>query len=137
MPVSLAPDSVGREQRERPLVLLIEDNVTQLDLYTLVLEEAVDVVTATRAESGYEVACTEGPDAIVLDVLLPDGDGLALCARLRANAATRAIPIVVLTADDGAYARAQSVRSELTDVLLKPCSADRLLSAIRSAIEPD
>src|SRR5712691_11148452 len=100
-------------QRERSLVLFIEDNLTQLDLYSMVLREQCDVVTATRGEMGYELACSEHPDAIVLDVLLPDVDGLTLCERLRANPSTASIPVIVLTGDDGAYARAQLVRSEL------------------------
>ncbi len=122
-------------QRERSLVLLIEDNLTQLDLYTMVLSEQCVVVTATRGETGYELACSEQPDAIVMDVLLPDVNGLALCKRLRANPSTASIPVIVLTGDNVAYARAQLVRSELTGVLLKPCPADRLLSAVRQSVE--
>ncbi len=122
-------------QRERSLVLLIEDNLTQLDLYTMVLSEQCVVVTATRGETGYELACSERPDAIVMDVLLPDVNGLALCKRLRANPSTASIPVIVLTGDNVAYARAQLVRSELTGVLLKPCPADRLLSAVRQSVE--
>ena len=121
--------------RQRALVLFIEDNLTQLDLYAMVLREKCDVVTATRGETGYELASSEHPDAIVLDVLLPDVDGLTLCERLRANPSTASIPVIVLTGDDGAYARAQLVRSELTGVLLKPCPADRLFSAVRQAVE--
>jgi CheY-like chemotaxis protein len=122
-------------QRQRALVLLIEDNLTQLDLYSMVLREECDVVTATRGEMGYELACTEHPDAIVADVLLPDVSGLALSKRLRANPSTASIPVIVLTGDDVAYARAQLVRSELTGVLLKPCPADQLLSTVRQAVE--
>ena len=54
-----------RTGRTRPLVLFIEDNLTQLDLYVMVLEEHMDVITATRGEAGYELACTERPDMIV------------------------------------------------------------------------
>jgi CheY-like chemotaxis protein len=135
MPPPVVSDPRSTAPRERPLVLFIEDNLTQLDLYAMVLEEALDVVKATRGETGYDVACCEHPDVIVLDILLPDVDGLALCARLHANPATAAIPIIVLTGDARAYARAQLVRSELTGVLLKPCPADRLLAAVRMAID--
>jgi twitching motility two-component system response regulator PilH len=123
-----------RHPRQRPLVLFIEGNLTQLDLYSLVLQPEVDVIQASRAMLGYALACQEIPDVIVVDVVLPDADGLALCQQLHANPQTAGIPILVLTDDDGAYARAQFARSDLTGVLMKPCSTDRLLAALREAV---
>jgi len=120
----------------RPLVLIIEDNVTQLDLYALVLEEQFDVVRATRGETGYALAVAQHPAAVVIDVMLPDVDGLTVCARLRANPATSGIPLIVLTGDDEALARARAMRFRLKDVLTKPCSADRLIGVIRAAVAP-
>lgn len=135
MPLSVQPSPDPTSDRKRPLVLFIEDNITQLDLYTMVLEEAFDVIRATRGESGYREACYRQPDAIVIDVLLPDVDGLTLCARLRKNPVTASIPLIVLTGDDAAYARAQLRRSHLSDVLMKPCPADRLLAVLRATLE--
>jgi DNA-binding response OmpR family regulator len=135
MAVTVEPHVASTEARLRPRVLFIDDNLVQLDLYAMVLEHDVDVMKATRGESGYALAQEERFDVIVIDVMLPDVDGLAICERLRANPSTASIPVIVLTGDDDAYARAQAVRSELTGVLLKPCPADRLLSAIRAAME--
>ena len=135
MPIHAVPDVQSTAPRQRPLVLFIDDNLTQLDLYAMMLEKELDVIKATRGETGYALADSERPDVIIVDVLLPDVDGLAICHRLRANPSTASIPVIVLTGDDGAYARAQLVRSELTGVLLKPCPADRLLSALQMAIE--
>ena len=84
--------------------------------------------------TGYIVALAETPDAVVLDILLPDMDGLLLSQRLRAHPTTASVPIIALTADDGAYARADQMRSQFADVLLKPCPADTLIAAIRRAI---
>lgn len=115
------------------MVLFIEDNLTQLDLYTMVLEDEFAVLTATRGEQGYELATTLQPGAIVVDVVLPDVDGLAVCDRLRANPQTASIPLVVLTGDDAALERAHAMRERVQDVLAKPCSAERLLAVLRSA----
>ncbi len=126
----------GRPDRERPLVLFVDDNQTQLDLYTMMVEDEMDVVPATRAELAYALASRHQPDAIVLDVVLPDGDGLDMHARFRAAPSTAATPIIVLTGDENAYSRALLLRSSLTQVFAKPCSAERLLAALRAAVAP-
>ena len=127
--------------RTRPVVLLIEDNLTQRDLYAMVLEPDMSVIGAARGEQGFDMAVTQQPDVIVLDIVLPDVDGLVISDRLRADPRTAVIPVIVLTGDDAGYARAHLKSSELTGVLLKPCSGDRLLAAIdvalkRKPIEP-
>ena len=98
---ALPPVSPRRLRAERrPRVLLIEDDPAQLRLYALALQGAFDVLTATRVETGLVLAARESPDAVVTDVVLPDGDGLDIGRRLQANRATAATPILVLTGDD-------------------------------------
>ena len=122
-------------RRKRPIVLFVEDNQQQLDLYEMVVETDFTVLRATRGHDGFQLACEEMPDAIVMDVKLPDVDGLDVCVGLHANNATANIPILVLTGDDEAFARAVALDSELTGVLMKPCPADRLLSSLHHAIQ--
>ncbi|HKB13020.1 MAG TPA: response regulator [Vicinamibacterales bacterium] len=122
--------------RIRPIVLFIEDDLTLLDLYAMLIEEELGVVKASLGETGYELALSERPDVIVLDLLLPDVDGFTLRERLRLNAATMGIPVVVITGNDRAYARAVGLGAQFSAVLLKPCPADRLMSAIRHALAP-
>jgi two-component system response regulator RpaA len=133
MPAVPLSSPEGRD-RIRPVVLFIEDDVTRLDAYTRMIDSEFGVLQATGAKIGYAVACKQVPDAIVVDVLLPDGDGVLLCQWLRRNERTAAIPVIVITGDDAAYSRAQAARSELTGVFMKPCSADRLLAALREAV---
>lgn len=128
--------SERRKRINRPVILFVEDNQTQLDLYALFLEEQFEVLRATRGEEGCALALAAQPAAAVIDVVLPDVDGLTLCERLRANPLTAAIPLIVLTGDDDAFARAQAMRFRLKDVLMKPCSADRLLAVLRAAVTP-
>lgn len=117
----------------RPRVLMIDDNQTQLDLYSMIIEEAADVERATRGEEGYQLARQQRPDLVIIDVLLPDVDGLALAKRVRCDPAMKHIPIVVLTGDEAAFARAQKEGLEFTAVLLKPCPASLLLSVVKTA----
>lgn len=105
MPTTSIIDRGVTNRPAHPRVLIIEDNHTQLDLYAMAIEDSADVIKATRGEDGYALACGERPDIILLDVLLPDVDGLALCQRLRMNPVTADIPVLVLTGDDAAYAR--------------------------------
>ena len=118
---------------DRPRVLLIEDNLTQMDLYALVLRDTCEVLTASRGESGHALAVLERPDAIVVDVLLPDTDGLEVCERLLDNPATSTIPLIVLTGHDAAFARAKTMR-RLHAVMKKPCPIDELLAVINGAL---
>ena len=124
--VPITPD------RKRPVVLFIEDNLTQLDLYAMLIEHELAVLKASRGLTGFDLAISERPDVIVLDLLLPDIDGFTLAERIRMTPSTASIPIVVLTGDDAAFARARAV-AQFSDVLCKPCPADRLLQAIHQA----
>ena len=80
-------------------VLVIEDNPANMTLATFLLKSAGHtVLTATDAESGLTLARTEQPDLILMDIQLPGMDGLQATALLKADEATRAIPVIALTA---------------------------------------
>jgi CheY-like chemotaxis protein len=80
-------------------VLIIEDNPLNLELATDILESAgFHVVSADTAKRGIELVGQAAPDIILLDVALPDMDGLEAARRIRANPAFAAIPIVALSA---------------------------------------
>jgi len=80
-------------------VLIIEDNPTNLKLATFLLQSVGHtVLSATDAEAGLARARAERPDLILMDVQLPGMSGLEATTQLKADAATRAIPVVALTA---------------------------------------
>lgn len=118
---------------QRRRVLLIEDNLTQLDLYALFLEREFEIIRASRGETGYDLAVAERPDAIIVDVLLPDVDGLEICERLQVTPVTTRVPLIVLTGDESAFARAKLMRS-IDAAFMKPCAADDLIGAVRASI---
>jgi two-component system cell cycle response regulator DivK len=80
-------------------ILVIEDNPDNM-LLTVILLESVghEVLKAVDAEAGLTLARHERPDLILMDVQLPGMDGLAATALLKADDATRAIPVIALTA---------------------------------------
>jgi two-component system, cell cycle response regulator DivK len=80
-------------------VLVVEDNPANMTLATFLLKSAGHtVLTATDAESGLTLARSEQPDLILMDIQLPGMDGLQACALLKKDEATRAIPVIALTA---------------------------------------
>ena len=127
-----APEN-SADLRARPCVLVVEDNVTVRNLYARVFGEQFRVLSATRGEDGYALACTGRPDAVVVDALLPDSDGLNLCERLVANPSTFWIPLIVVTGDDAAYRRALTMPS-LDAVRKKPCPVNEVLALLLFAM---
>lgn len=82
-----------------PRILVVEDNPTNMSLATFLLQSAGhEVLCAIDAEAGLTMARTEQPALILMDIQLPGMDGLEATAILKADAATRSIPVVALTA---------------------------------------
>jgi two-component system, cell cycle response regulator DivK len=80
-------------------VLVIEDNPANMTLATFLLQSAGhSVLTATDAETGLTLARAEQPDLVLMDIQLPGMDGLEATGLLKADPATRDIPVVALTA---------------------------------------
>ena len=80
-------------------VLIVEDNLANMTLFVFLLESAGHtVITATDAEAGLTLARDRQPDLILMDVQLPGMDGLEATALLKQADATRASPVIALTA---------------------------------------
>ena len=80
-------------------VLVVEDNAANMTLAVFLLQSAGHtVLSATDAEGGLRLARSEQPDLILMDIQLPGMDGLAATLLLKQDPATRAIPVIALTA---------------------------------------
>ncbi len=80
-------------------ILIVEDNPDNMTLTVLLLESAGHaVLSAVDAEAGMTLASAEQPDLILMDIQLPGMDGLEATALLKRDEATRAIPVIALTA---------------------------------------
>ena len=80
-------------------ILVVEDNATNMKLSTFLLESAeYTVIAATNAETGVALAREQHPDLILMDIQLPGMDGLEATGLLKADEATRDIPVIALTA---------------------------------------
>jgi two-component system cell cycle response regulator DivK len=80
-------------------ILVVEDNATNMSLATFLLQSAGHtVIRATDAEAGLTLARDEHPNLILMDIQLPGMDGLEATVLLKKDDATRAIPVIALTA---------------------------------------
>lgn len=116
-------------------VLLVEDNALVTSATRILLEDAgFRVSTAGRISDGYTICLSDPPDAILLDLRLPDGDGLSLVNRLREDGVR--LPVVAaLTGRDEPEVRARCLRAGCIDVLVKPVDVRALASHIASWIQ--
>ena len=116
-------------------VLVVEDNALVTSATRILLEDAgFRVSTAAGVSDAYTICRSDPPDVILLDLRLPDGDGLSLLKRLRQEGAR--IPVVAaLTGRDEPEIRARCLRAGCVEVLVKPADVRALASQIRSWIE--
>jgi two-component system KDP operon response regulator KdpE len=113
-------------------VLVIDDDSGLVTLMRLGLErEGFTVVTAANGKEGLRRAYEARPDAIILDVSMPDMDGWATCQRLRSMCDT---PIIMLTARAGREDVLKGLSLGADDYLTKPCNFDELKARIRTVL---
>jgi CheY-like chemotaxis protein len=116
-------------------VLVIEDARDQAELCADVCAQAgLNTMTAATGIQGYHKACGMEPGVIVLDLALPDVDGWDVCRRLKVDARTRDIPIVILTARDEPGNIERAAQEGAVAYLKKPCPPADLVAAIKRVL---
>lgn len=120
----------------RPRILVIDDEPDMVDMLRMALEKAsYEVIAAYDGREGVEKARTEKPDAIVLDIMMPEKDGFVACRELKGDAATADIPILILTAVGSrfattSYARSMGLDLEADDYIDKPVDPNELVKRV-------
>jgi two-component system, OmpR family, KDP operon response regulator KdpE len=118
-------------RRERRLVLAIDDHPSILRFIQIGLEmRDIDVITASSARQGLELVDSAKPDAIVLDVMMPDMDGFDVLKRLRESSV---VPTIVISADPEKRARALELGA--AEFLAKPFNTDYLVKRMTELLE--
>jgi DNA-binding response OmpR family regulator len=113
-------------------ILLVEDNTELLELLCMNCEDAgFSTATATTGVEALEKARSLCPDLIVLDLVLPELDGFAVCETLRKDPATASVPIIMLTGLSSQFSRYAGLESGGTDFFTKPTSPSTLVSRIK------
>lgn len=94
----------------------------------------IDIVTASNGEEGVAAARAEKPDLILLDATMPVMDGLEALAKLKADAETKDIPVIMLSADSCQTNRDQASSLGALNFISKPFTGDSLLAGIKEHV---
>jgi two-component system, cell cycle response regulator DivK len=114
-----------------PKILLVEDNEMNRDMLSRRLQRrGYQVVLALDGQSGVEMTQSQAPDLVLMDMSLPVLDGWEAARRLKADAITRHIPVIALTAHAMSSDRERALEAGCDDYDTKPVELPRLLAKI-------
>jgi two-component system, cell cycle response regulator DivK len=118
-----------------PKILLVEDNEMNRDMLSRrLLKAGFEMVMAVDGEQAIDLARSEAPDLILMDISLPGLDGWEATRRLKAGPETRSIPIIALTAHAMAGDREKSLAAGCNDYDTKPIDFRRLVQKIQGLL---
>jgi two-component system alkaline phosphatase synthesis response regulator PhoP len=122
-------------------ILIVDDDPDIVESVTMVLQKKNhEVIQAYGGVEGLEKAKKEKPDAIILDVMMPDNDGYAVCKVLKADPAYQTIPILLLTAvvskiPTTTYTHRMGMETEADDYVDKPVEPGELVRLVERLLK--
>jgi pilus assembly protein CpaE len=117
-------------------ILIVDDDLQSLKLIGLMLQRRGYTIDAARGGTqAVSKAEAEPPDLVILDVMMPDMDGLEVCRRLRANSKTSRIPIIMFTAKMLISDKVEGFQAGADDYLTKPIHPNELAAHVEAALQ--
>jgi len=105
---------------KQPTILVVDDELINIKILAEVLKGEYHVAFATSGQEAVRLAGELKPDVILLDVVMPDMDGYAVCARLQQDPATAAIPVIFVTVQDTVEQEVRGLEAGAIDYVTKP-----------------
>lgn len=131
--LSLNPQAdSGKEAK--PRIVLADDNRDMREYVQRLLSREYEVSAVCDGEQALVEVLREPPDLVLTDVMMPKLDGFALLDKLRENAATAIIPVIVLSARAGEEAQSEGLEAGADDYLVKPFTARELLARVNAHV---
>jgi diguanylate cyclase (GGDEF)-like protein len=120
---------------ERPKVLVVDDAPSNLHILCRGLGKDFQCETASNGRAALEKIKADPPDLVLLDILMPGMNGYEVCRRLKADKATRSIPVIFLTALDDADEEAKGLELGAVDYVTKPFRIPIVQARVRNHVE--
>ncbi|MDE3083829.1 MAG: response regulator, partial [Verrucomicrobiota bacterium] len=118
-----------------PKILVVDDQPINVQLLKRKLErEGIQVVTAYTGTDALEFVKKETIDLILLDVMMPDMDGIEVCERLQADEETRSIPVIFITARSSKEGKLEGLSVGAVDYITKPIDLDETLARVQTQL---
>ncbi len=119
--------------QEPATILVVDDTPANLSLMTGLLRDEYKVKAAIDGEKALRIAQAQpGPDLILLDIMMPGMDGYEVCRQLKADPATRDIPVIFLTAKSGVEDEKMGLDLGAVDYITKPISPPIVMARVRN-----
>lgn len=118
-------------------LVYIEDEIEMIDLVRLILgRKGFEVIGANGGKEGLEIVRKEKPDLVLLDLMMPDLDGWEVFQQMKADPATRDIPVIVVTAKAQTIDRVLGLHiAKVDDYISKPFSPQELISSVEKILD--
>jgi putative two-component system response regulator len=117
---------------QRPLILIVDDNATNIDLLVNTLKTDYRLGIAKNGPKALEFATRNTPDLVLLDIMMPEMDGYEVCARLKSDPTTTAIPVIFITAMSETVSKTRGFELGAVDYVTKPFHAAEVRARIRT-----
>jgi CheY-like chemotaxis protein len=118
-----------------PKILVVDDQPVNVQLLKRKLErEGIHVIAAYTGQEALDLVPIEKPDLILLDVMMPDMDGMEVCQRLQETEDTRSIPIIFITARSSKESKLEGLAVGAVDYITKPIDLDETLARVQTQL---
>ena len=116
-------------------ILVVDDMPSNVRMLAGLLKtRGFEVLTAASGQEGLDKTFAEGPDLVLLDVMMPDISGYDVCRAIRARPETQMLPVVMVTALDQSEERVKGIEAGADDFISKPINPPELLARVRSLL---
>lgn len=120
---------------DEPVLLFVEDNEELRSFIKIILSDGFHVIEAGNGTEGLEIARSQLPDIIITDLMMPEMDGLELARRIKQEATTSHIPVVVLTAKTDLDTQVEALKRGADDFITKPFSSTYLRARVENILQ--
>jgi putative two-component system response regulator len=115
-------------EEQRKTILVVDDTEANMDVLVEILDPLYDISVAMDGESALEIAESEHPDLVLLDIMMPGMDGYEVLKRLRANDQTKDIPVVFVSAHSGIDRSLEGADAASVAFITKPVDPEAVIA---------